>query len=88
MAKFFSKVSTSGHEGSNDTVLKSLLCLGADLIKVETNKQILDIIKKINDININWIAIKVSIKLLKDKLILSKTNKLFMSYDKILFDLV
>jgi hypothetical protein len=30
-AKFFSKVYTSGHSGSNDTGLKSLSCLGPSL---------------------------------------------------------
>jgi hypothetical protein len=36
--KFFSKVSTLGHSGSNDTDLKPLSCPGAESIKVQTNK--------------------------------------------------
>ncbi len=42
--KFFLKVSTSGYEDSNYTRLKSLSCPGAEPIKIQTNKQILDII--------------------------------------------
>jgi hypothetical protein len=38
--KFFSKVSTSGHAGSNDTGLNVLSCPGAEPVKVKTNKQI------------------------------------------------
>jgi len=37
--KKFSKVSTSGHEGSNDNGLKSLSCPGAEPIKNQINKQ-------------------------------------------------
>jgi hypothetical protein len=37
--KIFSKVSTSGHKGSNNTGFKSLSCPGAEPIKGQTNKQ-------------------------------------------------